>query len=343
MHFSIQVIVGTVILLLFLASAISLYFALGNLYTIPLVLIALINTEAVMFLIFLITRGIIRPLNSIRAVVKRVGEGDFIVRIKISSTKEMTELGQSLNEMIAKLQDARAHEKEVERLKTEFVSLAAHQLRTPLSSIKWTLQAFLEGDLGFLTDEQKEFISRTYTSNEKMISLINDLLNLTRIEEGRYLYRPLPVQLKDVVESIVEWYKEEAKRRGITFVLEYAGKDFPKVLVDEEKIRLALQNLIDNALRYTREGGRVTVFLKRDTENIEISVQDTGIGVPDDQKQRIFERFFRAENARKVDTQGLGLGLYLAKNIVEAHGGKIWFESEENKGATFTFSIPITQ
>jgi len=343
MHFSIQAIVGIVILLLFFASAISLYFALGNLYTAPLVLVALINVEAVVFLVFLITRGVIGPLNSIRTVVKKVGEGDFIVRIKISSTKEMTELGESVNDMIAKLQDARAHEREVERLKTEFVSLAAHQLRTPLSSIKWTLQAFLEGDLGSLTNEQKEFISRTYASNEKMISLINDLLNLTRIEEGRYLYKPSLVQLEDVVESIVKWYQEEAKRRGIALIYKCVGKDFPKVLADEEKIRLAAQNLIDNALRYTREGGKVTVFLKHDTENIEISVQDTGIGVPDEQKQRIFERFFRAENARKVDTQGSGLGLYLAKNIVEAHGGKIWFESQENKGATFTFSIPITQ
>lgn len=343
MRFSIQGIVGAIVLVLFSVGIISFYFAIGRQFTIPFVLVALMNAEAVVFLVFLITRGIIRPLNFIRSVVKKVGEGDFAAHARVFSTKEIEELAQSVNEMIARLQEARLHEKEVELLKTEFVSLAAHQLRTPLSGMKWTLQGFLEGDFGILTNEQKEFLGRTYLSNEKMINLINDLLNVTRIEEGRYLYHPVPVQLKDVIGSLVKSYQEEARRRGILLTFFCSEKELPQVLADEEKIRLATENLIDNALRYTLKGGKVTVSLKRDTENIEVSIQDTGIGVPDHERHRVFEKFFRAENARKIDTQGSGLGAYLAKNIVEAHEGKIWLESEEGRGTTFTFAIPILQ
>lgn len=342
MRLSIRVIVGVIVSLLFIASIIALYFAIGHEYTVPLVLVAIINAEAVIFLVFLITRGIINPLGRIRSIMEKVGQGDFTVRIKVSTPREIIELGNSVNNMIGRLQDARSHEQEVEKLKTEFVSLAAHQLRAPLSQIKWTLQAILDGDMGVVTEQQREYLSKTFVSNEKMIALINDLLNTTRIEEGRYLYQPAPAQIKDTVESLVTWYQEEAKRRGIALQFEHSNEEFPKVAIDEEKIRLALQNLVDNALRYTPQGGKVTVFLKRDTQNIEISVKDTGIGIPLEQQPRLFEKFFRAENAKKTDSQGTGLGLYLTKNIIEAHGGKISFESQENKGTTFTCTIPLS-
>lgn len=234
-----------------------------------------------------------------------------------------------------------SREKMSERMKTEFVSLAAHQLRTPLSAIKWTLRMLLDGDLGEITEEQKNFIEKTYSSNERMISLINDLLNVTRIEEGRYLYKTALTDIESVIESVINYYKEEAENKKLKVELKKPKEKLPPVTVDVEKIKLAFQNIFDNAVRYNRIGGRVTVSLNCDKKEIEVIVKDTGLGIPNDQKERVFGRFFRAANVMRMETEGTGLGLFIAKNIVEAHGGKIWFESEENKGSAFHFTLPI--
>jgi PAS domain S-box-containing protein len=236
-----------------------------------------------------------------------------------------------------------SREKMIERMKTEFVSLAAHQLRTPISAIKWTLRMLLDGDLGEITEDQRNFIEKTYLSNERMISLINDLLDITRIEEGRYLYRPTLAGLEDITQFVLNSYKEEFEKRKIKCIFLKPTKRLPAVKVDIEKIRLAIQNLIDNAMKYTPVAGEVTVSLKCGKKEIELSVKDTGVGVPKDQQNRVFTKFFRGVNVIRMETDGSGLGLYITKNIIEAHGGKIWFESEEGKGSTFYFSIPLKE
>jgi len=232
-------------------------------------------------------------------------------------------------------------EKLIEQMKTEFVSLAAHQLRTPLSAVKWTLRMVLDGDLGKITKEQRDFLEKTYSSNERMINLINDLLNVARIEEGRYLYKLSPSKIEEIVQDIINSYLEEIKRKKIQFSFQKPKEKLPTVEVDKEKIILAIQNVIDNAIRYTPKGGRVTVSLKRANMKIELSVKDTGVGIPKDQQDRVFSKFFRAANVIRLETEGSGLGLFIAKNIIEAHGGKVWFESEENKGTTFYFTLPV--
>ena len=231
-------------------------------------------------------------------------------------------------------------EKRIERMKTEFVSIAAHQLRTPLSAIKWTLRMLLDGDLGGITEEQKNFIEKTYDSNERMIALINDLLSVARIEEGKYLYKPILTDIELVVKFVINSFKEEIKRKKLKFEFKKTEKKLPLVLIDVEKMRLAIQNLFDNAIRYTHPDGKVTVSLKRVKKEIEVSIKDTGVGIPKDQQERVFTKFFRAANVMRMQTDGSGLGLFITKNIIEAHGGKIWFESEENKGSTFHFSLP---
>lgn len=232
-------------------------------------------------------------------------------------------------------------EKRIERMKTEFVSLSAHQLRTPLSAIKWTLKMLLDGDLGVITKEQREFIEKTYQSNERMIKLINDLLNVTRIEEGRYLYKPTFSQIENIVQSVISSLKPEIKKREIKLQFQKPREKLPRVRVDREKIGLAINNLLDNAIRYSSVGGRVIVSLKQIKDKIEFSVKDSGVGIPKDQQQRIFTKFFRGANAIRMETEGTGLGLFITKNIIEAHGGKIWFESEEKKGTTFRFTLPV--
>jgi len=236
-------------------------------------------------------------------------------------------------------------EKMVERIKTEFVSLAAHQLRTPLSAIKWTLDMLLNGDLGEITVEQKDFIGKTYQSNERMINLINDLLDVTRIEEGKYLYRPTLTDLGTIVQFVMNSCKEEVQRKKLNLEFKKPIPKLPKIILDVEKIRLVVQNLLENAIKYTPSGGKITVSLKhlKDKKEAELQVQDTGVGIPKDQQERVFTKFFRAANVMRLDTGGSGLGLFISKNIVEAHGGRIRFELEEGKGTTFYLNLPIKE
>ena len=234
-------------------------------------------------------------------------------------------------------------EKIIERMKTEFVSLVAHQLRTPLSAIKWTLRMLLDRDLGPITEEQKDFVEKTYSSNERMITLINDLLDVTRIEEGRFLYKQILTDIGTLCQFVINSYKDEVKRKKLKLEFKKPEKKLPPVMLDVEKMRLAINNLVDNAIRYTPPGGRVTVSLSYDKKEIEFSVKDTGVGIPKDQQERVFTKFFRGANVMRMATEGTGLGLFITKNIIEAHGGKIWFESEENMGTTFYFTIPIKE
>ena len=236
-----------------------------------------------------------------------------------------------------------SREKMIEKIKTEFVSLAAHQLRTPLSAIKWTLKMLLDGDLGVINEEQKEFINKTYQSNERMINLINDLLDVARIEEGNYLYKPVFTDIEPIVKFVIGSLKKESDDRNLEVEFKGSSDKLPKVKVDIEKIRLVIQNLLENAIKYTKPGGKIEVSLKRSDNNVEFLIKDSGVGISQDQQNRIFTKFFRAANVVRMETDGSGLGLFIAKNIVEAHGGNIWFESEEGKGTTFHFTLPIKE
>lgn len=235
-------------------------------------------------------------------------------------------------------------EKEIERMKTDFISLAAHQLRTPLSAIKWALAMILEGETGQLNEEQRGLLERTYQSNERMITLIKDLLNVTKIEEGKYIFSYSLENLEVITQEVIDSFQEAIKKKNLKldFKKPMDGK-LPKVKVDREKIKLAVENLIDNAVKYTPLGGGVTVSLKCDKLKIEFKVQDSGIGIPKNQEERVFGKFFRAPQAVQMETDGSGLGLYLTKNIVESHGGEIGFISEEGKGSTFWFTLPLKE
>ena len=233
-----------------------------------------------------------------------------------------------------------SREKLVEQMKSQFVSIAAHQLRTPLSIIKWSL-SLLREEKEF-NKEEKDLVLKAYQTNERMINLVNDLLNVARIEEGRFVYEPKIVEFSEIVESVYNSLKEYAKQKKIEYSLEISeGKKIVKV--DVEKISLAVKNLIENALKYTPEKGKVEVSVKERKRKHELvfSVKDTGVGIPEDQQERIFTKFFRGANVVRMQTEGSGLGLFITKNIIEAHGGKIWFKSQENKGTTFYFTLPL--
>lgn len=254
------------------------------------------------------------------------------------STIQMKKDGANAGHLVV-LHDV-TREKIVERLKTEFVSLAAHQLRTPLSAIKWSLKMLLEGDLGELKGEQKEILEKTYQSNERMIDLINDLLNVTRIEEGRFIINPVPVDMEKICKAAISAIEENFKMKGLTLSFKRPKEKIGQVSIDEEKMTMAIQNLLDNALKYTPCGGQVILSLKENDEGVMVTVEDTGIGIAKENQNRVFTKFFRSPEAVLSEPAGTGLGLYMVRNIVESHGGRTWFESNPGKGSSFHFILP---
>lgn len=270
---------------------------------------------------------------------KELSLGEDLV-VEVSTTAVLREGGELGNIVI--LHDI-TREKLVERMKTEFVSIAAHQLRTPLSAIKWILKMFLDGDIGQMSETQSQFLQKTYDSNERMIHLVNDLLNVARIEEGRFLQKMQEYDIVGVFLEVVGTLKEEAEKKGLSFNYVLPSNDLPKINIDKEKIIMALRNIIENAIFYTKAGGiDILVDYSAPRSEFKVRVRDTGIGIPENQKNRIFSRFFRGGTALKTETEGSGLGLFIAKNIIEAHNGKIWFDSQEGKGTTFYFTLPAS-
>lgn len=232
-------------------------------------------------------------------------------------------------------------EKEIDRMKSEFISVASHQLRTPLSAIKWVINLLLEGDAGPLSKEQSNLLKKGYDTNERMITLVNDLLNVSRIEEGRYQYEFHFDHIEHVIDTLLSEVKPVADQKKIEILFNKDSASLPKVKVDVNKIRLAIQNLVDNAIKYTPQGGKVRINASLKEKYIQIEVGDSGVGIPKDQQAKIFQKFFRASNVVKMQTEGSGLGLFIVKNVVERHGGKIWFASEEGKGTIFSFTLPV--
>ncbi len=234
-------------------------------------------------------------------------------------------------------------EKSIEKIKSEFVSVAAHQLRTPLAGIKWTLQTILEEEEDAeIPEEIIGFIRKAYEANDRMVNLVNDLLNVTRIEEGRYVYEPEELDFMEVVNPVIEAYKEHIENKGLKFNIQESEEELPRVKVDREKIGIVIQNFLDNAMKYTSEG-EIDLVIEHVKGKIRVSVKDSGVGIPDDQQKRLFNKFFRAANVQRMDTEGSGLGLFIAKNIIESHGGKVGFSSKAGEGSTFFFTLPANK
>lgn len=249
-------------------------------------------------------------------------------------------------------------EKEIDKAKTEFVSLASHQLRTPLSTVSWYSEMLLAGDVGEMTPEQKKYLEEIYHGNQRMVDLVNTLLDVSRIELGTFIMESKPIDIVKLAQGVIEEHKLQIREKRIRFSNSF-GKNIQNIQADPKILRMVVQNLLSNAIKYTPEGGKVevSISLKRgNLKNVEsgfknrktaggdtvlLKIIDTGYGIPIDQQNKIFTKLFRADNVIGKDTEGTGLGLYIAKSIVEQSGGKIWFESDENKGTTFYVQLPI--
>jgi PAS domain S-box-containing protein len=236
-------------------------------------------------------------------------------------------------------------EKEIDKAKTEFVSLASHQLRTPLSAINWYTEMLLDGDAGEISKQQKMYLDEIYRGNQRMVELVNSLLNVSRLDLGTFEIKPQLIELAPVIDDIINEMKHtllDKKQKIVNKIHD----DFPKISVDPKLIRVIIQNLISNAIKYSPINGIITVTVSYHPKNInsayEINIADSGYGIPSNQKDLIFTKLFRADNIREMDTEGTGLGLYIVKSILDEAGGGISFNSVENKGTTFTVTLPIS-
>ncbi len=229
----------------------------------------------------------------------------------------------------------------VRKMKSEFLDLATHQLWTPISGVKWSLKMLLEGEFGKLNKEQEYFLREIYKANDKEIKLIGDLEEVSQIEAGGYLSDLALADIEKIIKAVIREKSEEIRERGLDIFYHGAKEGVPMIMMDEKKMRLAITNILDNAIKYTPSGGEVDVWLKKSEKEVEVEISDNGVGIPADQQKRIFTKFFRAGNVIQKQPEGTGLGLYIAKNIIELHGGNIWFTSQEGKGTTFFFTLPI--
>lgn len=247
-------------------------------------------------------------------------------------------LQQKVDEATHKLRLTNEKLKALDETKDEFISMASHQLRTPLTSVKGYVSMVMEGDAGKITKQQHELLGQAFASSQRMVYLIADLLNVSRLRTGKFIIENKPTQLADVIESEIEQLKEAAqgKQQELTFI---KPKSFPELMLDETKIRQVIMNFTDNALYYTPAGGHIRLSLEDKGQTVQFTVVDDGIGVPKEEQHRMFTKFYRAGNARKARPDGTGLGIFMAKKVIVAQGGAVIFQSEEGKGSTFGFSF----
>lgn len=268
--------------------------------------------------------------------------------VTIQNAKAYTEI-QRFNETLKirigeatkQLRTANEHLKELDQAKDEFISMASHQLRTPLTTVKGYVSMMMEGDFGKLNDEQEQSLKQALDGANRMAGLVNDLLNVSRMDAGRFYIDAHETDLNKVITEEVDKLETSAAAKAVKLTYIRPDRPVPIVNLDEDKTRQAIMNLVDNAIYYTPHG-QVKVSLETNGHDIIFKVVDNGIGVPKDQKDKLFQKFFRAGNAQTARPDGTGLGLYLVKRVVEDQGGSIIFESTESKGSTFGFSLPKT-
>lgn len=234
----------------------------------------------------------------------------------------------------------RTREIQLMRSQSDFVSIAAHQLRTPLTAVHWTLESVSKGQP--LNEEGETLVRNGLAATSSLLKMVNDLLNIAEIEEGRFGYKYEEIDLIKFVSDLLANAQLVAKKYGLQLYFDKGGFNELKLQADPTRLGLAVSNLIDNAMKYNTKNGSVTVGLRpmKNKPYIQIDVRDTGVGITPADMEKLFQKFFRASNAQKIQADGSGLGLYMTKNIIQQHGGSIWAESTIGRGTTFSFTLP---
>jgi signal transduction histidine kinase len=263
--------------------------------------------------------------------------------LRIQKVLEEKQRFVSMKGYIHQLERANQELKRVDEIKSEFVSVASHELRTPLTTIKNAIQIVLRKKAGEVNETQENFLTMAEMNINRLMNILNDLLDLSKIESGKVGITFGELSLQNSVDFVLSSFKPQVEGRSIHLKME-VEKDLPSVYGDREKVEQILTNLIGNAIKFTPEGGKVVVSAKvldGVKNTVAVSIRDTGVGIPEDQVDKVFEKFHRVESPLHHSASGTGLGLAITKGLVEAHQGQIWVESEVGKGSTFTFTLPL--
>lgn len=281
----------------------------------------------------LITRSITKPLNILEKKTKEIAGGNFEGNLKISSPPEIAGLSQAFNLMCNKLS-------EIDKMKADFFSLMAHELRTPLTSIKEGTNLMRDGVGGDITEKQKRLLTIISEQSNRLIELVNSLLDLSKIEAGMVSLNFENSDIKSLIAKSVAEMEPLALSKEISLKIDIID-ELPNIKIDKERIHQVLLNLISNAVKFTPAGGDVTVTAQKIGQEVQVSVRDTGAGIPEENLNAIFEKFKQTNTTGYNTIKGTGLGLAIVKHIIIAHGGRVWAESKIGYGSTFTFALPV--
>jgi len=258
-----------------------------------------------------------------------------VTNLRKSQEKAML-VKRAIKEVRVKLEQ----QKEIDKMKSELVSLASHQLRTPLTSVKWYSKMLLKGEAGELTQKQKRYLGEVFQGNERMIDLVRNLLNVSRIEMGMFSINPKPTDIGEVLGEVIKEQSPFVEEKKHEVVVETPER-LPKISTDPVLMRMVFQNIFGNAVKYTPVRGKITCKIDKKDKKIIIGIKDTGVGIPEKQQNQVFQKLFRGDNVVREHSEGTGLELYITKAMVDALSGKIWFKSKEGEGTTFWVALPF--
>lgn len=296
---------------------------------------------AIVLIILVVNRTILIPIETVIEGAGKISKGDLSHTIEVSTKDEVADLASAVNHMAHTLKKNIEDLKELDKLKDEFVLLASHNLRTPLTVIKGYISSIREDKT--LDSRIRNDIEKMSDSTKQLETITETLLSLVSLEKGQRVLKKKAVDLASLLEEVGGKLGMNAAEKKVSFIFEFPSKPVPKISLEEERVEQAFLGLVDNAIKFNKEGGKIIVKLEQKNKEIVVSIRDEGIGIPEEEKGKVFKKFHRATDVLTYNYEGIGLGLYLSKLIIESHQGKIWFESKVGEGSTFYVSLPIAK
>jgi two-component system phosphate regulon sensor histidine kinase PhoR len=303
-----------------------------------ILIVCLAALVVVVGLSIFVSRTITKPINKTARAVKEIQAGNLEMRVKVKSKDEVGQLADAINSMVERLSQDMVQLRKLEKVRSQFLANVSHELRTPVFSIQGFLETLLDGAVDD-PNVSRDFLEKAHKHTIRLNNLLNDLIEISRIESGEMKMSFRYFKIENLLRQVVDEMKPEAGKKGINLRYNENNIKDVEVLGDKERLKQALINLIDNALKYTDDGGKVDVYFEDGEQFIKVLVKDTGCGISQEHLPRIFERFYRVDKDRSREVGGTGLGLAIVKHIVEAHKGELIVESEPKKGSTFGFTL----